>query len=48
MRIEDSTARRLRGFGAVDPRYDAVIQPILDAMHAELKAIGRLAAGKEP
>jgi len=48
VRLEDSTAKQLRGFGAVDPRYDATIQPLLDAMHAELKAIGRIAAGKEP
>jgi hypothetical protein len=47
VRIEDSTARQLRGFGTVDPRFDATIQPLLDAMHAELKAIGRLASGKE-
>jgi hypothetical protein len=46
VRVEDSTAKQMRGFGAVDPRFDATIQPLLDAMHAELRAIARLAAGK--
>jgi hypothetical protein len=46
VRIEDSDAKQMRGFGAVDPRFGATIQPVLDAMHVELRAIARLAAGK--
>lgn len=36
VRLDDSYAEKLRGYGAVDPRAGARINPILDQMRADL------------
>ena len=39
VRLDDSYAEKLRGYGAVDPRAGARINPILDQMRADLGQI---------
>lgn len=39
VRLEDSTSAQLRGYGAVDPRVEDVIEPELRALHALLASI---------
>ena len=45
LRIEDSYATMLRGYGAVNPAAASVVDPAMDELHAEFTAIARLLAG---
>lgn len=45
IRLEDSRARGLRGYGAVDPSVHEQLDPVLDDLMARFRAISRLAAG---
>jgi hypothetical protein len=42
IRLEDSRARGLRGYGAVDPSVHAELDPVLDDLMERFRAIGRL------
>lgn len=42
VRIEDSVAARLRGYGAVHPDAASVIGPVLERLHSGFLAIGAL------
>ncbi len=39
VQLEDSEAKRLRGYGPVDPRLAAALNPALESMRADLGAI---------
>lgn len=39
VRIEDSTADKLRGYGAVDPELGTTIDPVLRELHTHLRTI---------
>ncbi|HSA56522.1 MAG TPA: hypothetical protein VLE53_12515 [Gemmatimonadaceae bacterium] len=45
VRIEDSTADKLRGYGAVDPELGTTIDPVLRELHALLGSILRRVDG---
>ena len=45
LRIEDSYAAGLRGYGAVNPAAASIVDPAMDELHAEFTAIARLLAG---
>ena len=42
VRLEDSMARGLRGYGTVDPRVQEVVDPKLNVLIRELQAIRRI------
>ncbi len=44
IRLEDSRARGLRGYGEVDPSVHAQLDPVLDDLIERFRAISRLAA----
>ena len=44
IRLEDSRARGLRGYGAVDPSVHERLDPVLDDLIERFRAISRLAA----
>jgi hypothetical protein len=44
IRLEDSRARGLRGYGAVDPSVHEQLDPVLDDLIERFRAISRLAA----
>ncbi len=44
IRLEDSRARGLRGYGAVDPSVHEQLDPLLDDLIERFRAISRLAA----
>jgi len=44
IRLEDSRARGLRGYGAVDASVPEQLDPVLDDLIARFRALGRLAA----
>jgi hypothetical protein len=44
IRLEDSRARGLRGYGAVDPSVGEQLDPVLDDLIERFRALGRLAA----
>ncbi|HEX8725632.1 MAG TPA: hypothetical protein VF737_09605 [Gemmatimonadaceae bacterium] len=44
IRLEDSRARGLRGYGAVDPSVREQLDPVLDDLIERFRAIARLAA----
>ncbi len=44
IRLEDSRARGLRGYGAVDPSVHEHLDPVLDDLIERFRAVGRLAA----
>ncbi|HVA57154.1 MAG: hypothetical protein WBQ26_15540 [Gemmatimonadaceae bacterium] len=44
IRLEDSRARGLRGYGAVDPSVHEQLDPVLDDLIERFRAVGRLAA----
>lgn len=44
IRLQDSRARGLRGYGAVDPSVHERLDPVLDDLIERFRAIGRLAA----
>lgn len=48
IRLEDSRARGLRGYGNVDPSVPAQLDPVLDDLTERFRAIGRLAAPTPP
>ena len=48
IRLEDSRARGLRGYGAVDPSVHEQLDPVLDDLMQRFRAISRLAAGDPP
>lgn len=39
VRIEDSTADKLRGYGPIDPRVSTTVDPVLRELHALLGSI---------
>jgi hypothetical protein len=39
--LEDAFSWKLKGYGAVDPQLPAVLDPLLERLHAQLVAIGR-------
>ncbi|HEX5408513.1 MAG TPA: hypothetical protein VFW89_01955 [Gemmatimonadaceae bacterium] len=45
LRIEDSYATMLRGYGAVNPAAASVVDPAMDELHAEFTALARLLGG---
>ena len=45
LRIEDSYASKLRGYGAVNPATASVVDPAMDELRADFTAIARLLAG---
>lgn len=45
LRIEDSYAAMLRGYGTVNPAAASVVDPTMDELHAEFTAIARLLSG---
>lgn len=47
IRLEDSRARGLRGYGAVDPSVPEQLDPVMDDLIERYRAIGRLAAWEE-
>ncbi|MGH7627181.1 MAG: hypothetical protein ACREOJ_17925 [Gemmatimonadaceae bacterium] len=46
LRVEDSYATMLRGYGAVDSAAASVVDPAMDELHAEFTAIAKLLAGR--
>ncbi len=44
IRLEDSRARALRGYGAVDPSVHEQLDPVLDDLIERFRAIARLAS----
>ena len=48
IRLEDSRARGLRGYGAVDPSVHEALDPVIDDLMQRFRAISRLAAGDPP
>ncbi len=44
IRLQDSRARGLRGYGTVDPSVHEQLDPVLDDLIERFRAIGRLAA----
>jgi hypothetical protein len=48
VRIEDSHVDALRGYGTVDPSARAIVQPVLDEIHATLATLVRLLDAPPP
>jgi hypothetical protein len=48
IRLEDSRARGLRGYGTVDPSVHEQLDPVLDDLMERFRAISRLAAPEAP